>query len=140
MFVLAVFYALLAPWPDACIAAWVLGMLVDLASANGRIGLFAFGYGATALLILQVREVLFPEHWLSHALLTLVGGLLLQVAIATYRSLADTAPAGSIWGYALLTCLYTVVPWAPLFHGVLSRLWRVTGLRHMPTRRRSVST
>ncbi len=135
MFVLAVFYAMLGPWPDACIAAWILGLLVDLASANGggygHIGLYAFAFGGTAWLILQVRELVFPEHWLAHTVLTFLGALLVQAAVAAYRSV--TMPSGpalatGVWMYGLLTALYTTF-WAPYFHWVLIRLRRAAGLR-----------
>lgn len=145
MFVLAVFYAMLGPWPDACIAAWILGLLVDLASANGsgygHIGLFAFTFGGTAWLILQVRELIFPEHWLAHTVLTFLGALLVQLAVALYRKL--TAPPGpspvtGLWSYAALTALYTAF-WAPYLHWVLTRLRSLTGLRTGSLRGRSAA-
>jgi rod shape-determining protein MreD len=145
MFVLAVFYAMLGPWPDACIAAWILGLLVDLESANssghGHLGLFAFTYGGTAWLIYQVRELIFREHWLAHTILTFLGALLVQSAVAVYRSVTappGPSPATGVGSYAVLTAVYTGF-WAPYVHWVLSRLRGFTGLRGGPPGRRSVA-
>lgn len=139
MFVLCVFYALLGPGPDVCIAAWILGLLVDLWSLNDHIGLNAFAYGGTAWLICYVRELIFPEHWLSHTVLTLLGALIVQLTIAVYYWLTappQPAPAMGMWGFAALSALYTAF-WAPYFHFVLSRLWRATGLRGTASNRRA---
>lgn len=130
MFVLACFYALLGPWPDACIGAWICGLLMDLSSV-GPVGLCAFSFGGTAWLIRYVREFFFREHWLAHAFVTLFGAMLVQSVIALFR--LATLPKGSVphpglWSYAMLTSLYTAF-WAPYFHWTLTRLRRVTGLR-----------
>lgn len=144
VFVLATFYALLGPWPDACIAAWILGLLVDLSSADsgtgyGHIGLFAFSFGGAAWLILQVRDLIFPEHWLSHTILTLLSALVVQAAVAIYRTITlppGAAPATGVWTCAILTAAYTAF-FAPYFHWILSRLHRATGLRTPASRHRS---
>jgi rod shape-determining protein MreD len=131
MFVLAVFYALLGGFPDACIAAWILGLLTDLASANDHVGLYAFCYGGTAWLIYHVRELVFREHWLAHAATTLLAGLLMQFVVAVYRAFRAPVGAGAehgVWTFALLTCVYTAF-WAPYFHWGLTRLRRATGFR-----------
>jgi rod shape-determining protein MreD len=128
VFVLAVFYALLGPWPDACIAAWILGLLMDLGSVNDHVGLCALAYGAVAWLIVQTRDLVFPDHWLSHTVMTLIGALLVQFTLAAY--LGWTAPAGApgLWGKAAWTALYTAF-WAPYFHWLLTRIGPVIGLR-----------
>lgn len=131
MFVLGVFYALLGPYPDACIAAWILGLLTDLASANDHIGLYAFAYGGAAWLICRVRELIFREHWLAHTILTLFAGFLVQAVVALYRTWRAPPALGAepgVWTYAVLTCLYTAF-WAPYFHWLLTRLRRATGFR-----------
>lgn len=135
MFILAVFYAILGPWPDACIGAWFLGLLVDLESVNGsgfgRIGLFAFTYGGTAWLIYHGRDFVFREHWVTHTVFTLLGALVVQAVVAIFRRWSappGVSPATGVWTYALLTALYTAF-WAPYFHWLLVRLRRLTGLR-----------
>lgn len=142
MFVLAVFYAMLGPWPEGCIAAWVLGLLVDLASAGGagygHIGLFAFTFGGTAWLILQVRDLIFREHWLAHTVLTFLGALAVQCVVAAYRGVTvppGPSPERGVWSYAVLTALYTAF-WAPYLHWILMRLRRATGLRTGSPQRR----
>ncbi len=136
LFVLAVFYAVMGPWPDACLGAWVLGLLIDLESVNGsagygHLGLFAFSFGGTAWLIYHVRDLVFREHWLTHTILTFLGAMLVQSVVALYRSATapeGTSPATGVWTYAVLTALYTTF-WAPYFHWLLIRMRRLTGLR-----------
>jgi rod shape-determining protein MreD len=130
MLSIAVFYALLGTWPDACIAAWTLGLLTDLASANEHIGLFAFSYGGTAWLILKVRDLIFPEHWRAHAALTLFAALLVYLVAAGYRALTHGAALPSLrspWMFAIWTAVYTTA-WAPILHYLLVHLKRLTGL------------
>lgn len=132
-FVLAVHYALWGAWPDAAIAAWVLGLVVDLqTAAPNPIGLHAFCYGAAAWVILRLRQLLFRDHPFTHLLVTLILGLGVQCAIAFYYSWRLTSTPANLWTTALGVAIYTAV-WAPLLHWPLIRLGWFTGLR--PSRR-----
>lgn len=132
MFVLAVYYALWGPWPDAAIAAWILGLVMDLSSL-GRTGLLAFCYGAAAWAIIRARHVVFREHPLTQFLITLLFGLGVQLAVVLYdRWMVENGAVPGAWRAALLKAVYTAA-FAPLLHWVLLRLSFLTGLR--PARR-----
>jgi len=129
MFVLAVHYALHAPWADGLLAAWVLGLLVDL-STQERLGLFAFSYGLAALGIVQIRDLVFRDHPLTHVVVTLVFGGVAQAVIGIYRWVvhgSPTSPGPSIAWDALFTALYTAA-WAPYMHWALLKCRRFLGL------------
>jgi rod shape-determining protein MreD len=135
MFILAVHYALHGTWPDAAIAAWILGLLVDLQSVDptrtGTIGLFAFCYGLAACVILRVRRALFREHFVTHIVVTFVMTFCVQFVVWMYFAWrADTKSAGDIASaltMSLLTAAYTGFC-APYLHWVLLRMRRWTGL------------
>lgn len=133
--VLAVHYALWGPWPEAAIAGWLMGLLVDLQSSEpDRIGLHAFCFGGAAWLILRVRQVVFREHAVTQFLVTLASCLLIQVVVGLYHRWGRTVLGGGFWSPVLLTALYTALL-APYVHWLLIRLGRWTGLR--PTHRLS---
>lgn len=127
MFVLAMFYALWGPWPDAAIAAWILGLLADLPASP--IGLHAFTYGGAAWAVLRIRQVLFRDHALTQFILTFVFMLAIQVLVGLY--LCWDAGRAVNWGglgwRALLTAVYTAA-WAPYMHWLFIRLERWTGI------------
>ena len=130
-FILAVHYALWGRWPDAAIAAWLLGLVVDLQTAGpDPVGLHAFSYGAAAWAILRVRQVVFRDHPLTHVVVTLVFALAVQLLIGIYHwwKLAGTPGSEGLWWSALMIAVYTAV-WAPFLHWGLIRLGRWTGLR-----------
>lgn len=142
MFILAVYYALWGPWPDAAVAAWILGLIVDLftAPSGGRIGLHALLYGAAAWGSIRARQVIVRDHPVAQFLITLVFALLIQVAVYLYQRWSASGPAApGALGAALVSALYTAVCAPPLLW-VLNRFGRLTGLRSETrpwTRRRS---
>ena len=127
VFILAVHYALWGPWPDAAIAAWILGFIASLQSAD-PVGIQAFAFGLAAWCILRIRQVLFRDHAMTQLLLTLCFMFAIQLIIGLYRRWA-MAPAegGFVWP-ALMTAVYTGAC-APYLHWVLIRLSWLTGLR-----------
>ena len=127
-FILVVHYALWGPWPDAAIAAWLLGLIVDFQSAD-PIGLHAFSYGAAAWAILRIRQVVFRDHPVTHVTVTLVFTFGVQLLIAAYRwwSLSGPSAGAGLWLSAVLIALYTAL-WAPILHWPLIRLGKWTGL------------
>ena len=132
MFVLAVHYALWGPWPEAAIGAWFLGLAVDVQtmSAGGRIGLYAFSFGAAAWLIIRIRAVFWREHPLTQLSLTFVFALAIEMAADLYRHRVDlgATPTSSLFWPTFFAAVYTAA-FTPYMHWALIRLWRWTGLR-----------
>ncbi len=131
MFVLAVYYALWGPWPEAAIGAWILGLVLDLFTlpTGGRIGLHAFCYGAAAWAIIRIRQAVVRTHWMAQLLITLVFALGMEAAVRLYQRWLT--PGISLWeasGEALLSAAYTALCALPLLWGLM-RLGRLTGLR-----------
>lgn len=141
MFVLAVYYALWGPWPEAAIGAWILGVVTDLEStgmAGSRIGLHAFCYGAAAWGIIRTRQAVMRGHWLAQVFIALVFGLGVEVVVRLYQhwSAPQLSLAEAGWG-AILSAVYTAAC-APFLLWGLTRLSRLTGLKvdRQPWRRR----
>ena len=133
--ILAVHYVLWGPSPDAAIAAWILGLLVDLQTASPHpVGLYAFSYGLVAWLIIRVRQVLFRDHPVTHAVVTLAFTFAVQMMAAAYCWWKQRIPIDNemMW-HAFLFAGYTAI-WAPCLQWVLIKLQRWTGLG--PMRRR----
>lgn len=124
----AVFIALRARQSlDALIAAWILGMGVDLASSGGLgsstvVGPMAMAYCLGCGMVFRVREAFFREKALSQAVLCLGFVLiahwtwLLIQAIRTGQSWGNW---GDLFMQVLLVALYSAVL-APLAHFLLS--------------------
>jgi len=138
MFVLAVHYAMWAPWPEAGLAAWILGFILGAESAGvGTAALYAFCYGAAAWLIVLLRQVLFREHPATQVLVTLVFALGVQLAAEAFHGWKAGRPALAVgaWPAALGTAVLTAAV-APLVHRGLAVLGGWTGLRVGRGRRR----
>jgi len=76
---LVVFVGLHAPPRVALAGAVAAGLMADVVAGQG-IGTYAVGYALVAALCGQLRDVLYPDHAVTHVTVTLVGGL----AVATY--------------------------------------------------------
>ncbi len=128
MFILAVHYALWGRWPDAAIAGWFIGLLVDLASLD-RVGVHAFAFGAASWGMIRLRQVLFRRRALTRILVTLLFAFGAQVLIGGYRAWeGDATSAGQMVWQAFLVAAYTAIC-APYLHWGLTRLNAWTGLR-----------
>ena len=131
LFLLAVYYALWGPWPDAALAGLALGFFLDLYTLGqpGRIGLHAFCFGGAAWGIIQVRQMVVRTHPVAQILVTLFFGAAVECAAALYYIWASpdrTTVAGLAW--AGLSALYTAAL-SPLVLWVLSRFNKLTGLK-----------
>src|SRR5688500_10460745 len=84
IFILAVHYALWAPWPDAAIAPLILGLLLGTGSTE-QLGLHAFCYGAAAWGIVQIRQVLFRDHVVTQFVITLLSAFCVQLMVWLLR-------------------------------------------------------
>lgn len=127
MFILVVHYALWGRWPDAAIAAWGIGLLVDLSSLD-RVGIHAFAFGAASWGIIRLRQVLFRRRALTRMLVTLLFAFAVQIVVGLYRAWQGDPTSGMamLW-WAFLTAAYTAVC-APYLHWALTRLNPWTGL------------
>jgi rod shape-determining protein MreD len=131
MLILAVYYALWAPWPDGALAGLALGFVVDLFSLSdpGRIGLHAFCFGAASWGIIKIRTMLVRSHPIAQVLLTMVFGAAVHMAVALYyRWAGPDRPLAASLGLALLTAAYTAIL-APLLLWLLVKLHWVTGVK-----------
>lgn len=132
MFILAVYYALWGSWPEAAIAAWILGVVTDLDSTSApgsRICLHAFCYGAAAWGIIRMRQAIMRGHWLAQGFITLIFALGVEVAVRWYQHWAAGLPGigGASWS-AILSAAYTAGCAMILLPGLM-RLRRLTGLK-----------
>ncbi len=130
MFILVVHYALWAPWPEAGLAGWVLGLMLGIESLDEPVGLHAFCYGAAAWGIFRCRHAVFRQHPATQFVLTLAFTFGVQLAASIYRvwKLPASPGAGEFLTSAFLTAVYTAAL-TPLLYWGLSRLGRWTGLR-----------
>ena len=74
-----VFVGLHAPLRTALSAAFVAGLMHDLIAGHG-LGTYVVGYVLVVAITSQLRDVMYPDHAVTHVTATLVGG----VALATY--------------------------------------------------------
>lgn len=94
--VFVLFVALHAPAQAALLGALLVGLGHDAISAV-PLGTYTFTYGIVALASIQLRQVMYREHPLTHATLTLLMGLLLAILFAMGNFLrARIAPAGDL--------------------------------------------
>ena len=125
--VLAVFFALrLRTMLDALLAAWLLGMGIDMTLGGvgaGAAGPMALAYVAGAAAAFSMREALFRERPLAQAVLTFLFCLMSHGLWVTLQSLLSWGRVG--WGEygglaatAALVAVYTALV-APLVHFVL---------------------
>jgi rod shape-determining protein MreD len=131
---LAVFIACrVRSWPDAILAAWALGLAVDLTTGGGVgagpvVGPMALAYALVAALLFRVREAFFRERALTQVLLAAAFCVLAHAAWVTVQSLlAWGAVSWSAYGRTLLQAAllaaYTGLL-MPLAHVALARIQR----------------
>lgn len=69
MLALCLAVALVAPVHEARLAGWIVGLAVDLMTADGPLGPHAFAFGLTAWLITHLRETLNRYVWWGRLLI-----------------------------------------------------------------------
>jgi len=88
----AVFLALYVPRQiDVLLAAWVLGIMLDLASAGGPggasvVGPMAIAYVLAAMVVFSARDIFFRDRAFTRVVLTLVFCLIAHVFWVTLQS------------------------------------------------------
>lgn len=126
---LTVFVALYATSTlDAMLAAWVMGLLLDLTTAGGggvasRVGPMAIGYALSAGLIVRLREAIFRERAMTQMIVAGLFCILTHGFWITVQAIgAGEGMTWAIyfrqWGQVLLSALYTALL-MPLAHFVL---------------------
>lgn len=69
-----IFIALYAPRDAALLGVYVLGLMQDVISQE-LLGVHALAYAAVALSVRFTQPAIHREHWLTHIVLALMGGL-----------------------------------------------------------------
>lgn len=134
--VLAVFYVMHAASADALIAAWLIGLILDLCS-DARLGLFALTFGLTALVVLQFRHLFFRDHLLTHLVLTWCFAFLVYLGVGLYRLVffpENTSVFGAVLGIPMLTGLYAAAWTMPAYY-LFKRMRTWMGLKPVRSRR-----
>ncbi len=111
---------LITPAHDARLAALLIGFAVDLLS-GGTIGLNAFAFGVTGLLVTKFREIINRQVWLGRLLIALLaamaGQLLLLLELHFVQGVYLGGFAATVWAAsrvaapaALAAALLTLLP------------------------------
>ena len=129
LLVLVVFFGMHGKLPDVAVGAWLLGLVADLMSIE-RLGLMAFSYMLTALLVASVREYFFRFRSLTQCFVTLIACLVVHSGWLVYQRVLY-APASSWWGDfgggVVLTAVYAALA-APLVHKMLLPISPMIGI------------
>ena len=110
-----IYIAMNAPRDSALLAAFGIGVLQDLLSAQPP-GLYAFAYGIVALFVTSAQQVVYREHPLTHVSLTLVGGFVTMCVLLVHGWIAP--PGARFMDGKVPISALRVAP-ATLFTGVL---------------------
>ena len=93
----AVFVGLNAPRDAALLGCFCMGLMQDLVTQQPP-GLFALSYGLTGLVVVGSHHLLQREHWLTHFVLVLVGGLLTAAVLLVHAWVHPDVPRGPAGG------------------------------------------
>ena len=133
LIIVAVYYALMATRYDAFIAAWAIGMMVDLTSLGFRtysnVGVCAVAYSIAAMMMVGLREYTFRDTPVAQVLYCFGAKVFVSaVAIVHMTVVADQRVAlGELIALALWEASYTAVL-APYACWILRRLQPGLGL------------
>jgi len=109
---------------DAVLAAWTVGLVIDLAVIGVPIGLHALSYAAAAAILFQARSAMFTESVLTQALVSFAFCLLAHGAARLFVNLyvrPDAAWLGRDLLQALLVATTTAAA-APVGLALLRRV------------------
>jgi len=132
--IVATFFALnVRGWADVMLAAFVLGLGLDLSAGGGAgfasaVGPMPVAYALAAGMVYRIREAFFREHWLTQAMLAAIfcvvahGLWITWQALLAYRT-ATWAAYVRMWLQVLSLAGYTAVL-MPLGHLALARCQR----------------
>ncbi len=143
-----IFIAIHAPRDSALLGCFLMGLMQDLL-AQHPLGLYALGYGLTAMVAQSAAQVVYRNHALTHFFMALFGGIVcggivwLESAIhppGPVKIMAGGATLGAIrlsLGTVLISALYTATL-APLLMWPLQKIRRVFAFQ--PGHRRRMAT
>ena len=139
-----VFITLNAPRDAALLAAFILGLMQDLAS-QGAIGLYAFSYGLAALLIVSIQQAVYRRHPLTQFSMVLLGGIVTAIVLSLHGWLhpppagrfIDADPHAHLMRMAVMPRFYTALYSALLAPIVIGILERVKAPFRLHTNRRN---
>jgi rod shape-determining protein MreD len=137
MLLLVIFIALNAPREAALLAAFLLGLMQDLLTVQ-PLGLFAFSYGAIALVAVTMVESVRRGHPVTQLAFTFVGGIVLgmfEIVHDYFRS--GSAPESVHIGprVVAVSVIYTTLL-APFVIGLLQLCQRVFAFQQHGRRRK----
>jgi rod shape-determining protein MreD len=128
----AVFIAVNAPREAALLGCFVLGLMQDLLT-NSPLGLWALAYGVVGMFVLSSQEMVYREHFLTHAVLGFFGSLIagaiyllhgwIYPMIHTSQHLSRPA----IWP-VIASAIYTGIL-GPIVLGLLTRIKKAFAFR-----------
>jgi rod shape-determining protein MreD len=119
-----IFIALYAPRDAALLGTYVMGLMQDTISGV-PLGTNALVYAAVTFGVRVTQPTIDREHWLTHVILALVGGVL-QAAILTMVGMRrhELYP----WSMLIISTLYTAAV-APFILKPLHKIKRVFGFQ-----------
>ncbi len=97
---------------DAALAAWSLGMLIDLTTSGMPLGLYALTFAAAGAMICQMREALFTDNPLTQMVLALLFCLVAHMTARAFANLyvrGGGAPLGRELLQAVIVAVCTAV-------------------------------
>ena len=133
LIIIGVYYALMAARYDAFLAAWSIGLLVDLTSVGYRVhsnvGVCAVAYSIAAMMIVGLREYTFRDTPVAHVLYCFGAKLVVSAVVIAHMSAVGNAsvPIGGTVALALWEASYTAIL-APYVCWILKRLQPGLGL------------
>lgn len=118
--IVAVFVALFAQRDVALLSCFVLGLMQDLLTQQ-TLGLYAFSYGLTAMLITSSASMLYRQHPLTHAAVVLAASMQTWFLLLIHGWIFNSSPG---FASAAMSTLVTSVLAAPV-------MWLLIKLRPM---------
>ena len=91
MVILVVELAFRLPGLEAMVWPWAAGLLTDL-HEGGPVGVLAFTFGLSALIIMRLREFFFTESFFVRIIASAAGVVVTRVALAISGALRGQAP------------------------------------------------
>jgi rod shape-determining protein MreD len=123
---LACFAALFAKEPrQGLLACWIIGLMKDVAS-SGPFGLHALLFVGAGWVVLQVRQILFPESPLTQLAVAFIAACWVNAAAAAVVALSTGGiPPAIVLARTLLSALLTAVVTPFLLVVLMNARWMV---------------
>jgi rod shape-determining protein MreD len=122
--IVAIFFALFAQREPALLSCFALGLMQDLLTQQ-RLGLYALSYGLLALVIVSTAAMVYREHPLTHAAITLAASLLTSLVLLFHGAIFGAGPG---IGASMLSAILTALLAPALIRGLM-KLRPLLGMR-----------